>query len=173
MLGYDDSLDVFGVHCVGGILGALLTGVFNDPALGGTGVYDYVANRLRRRTPCRPVPQLWGVGVTLVWSGCVARIAFNLVDPSIGLRVTEDRSAKASIPCRTASGLQRLICRQGEIPHGPRQRARARGTRPIRASRDAVPSSANPGGPLFLAICRPNRPLSVMEIKGSHRHSLR
>ena len=44
MLGYDDSLDVFGVHCIGGILGALLTGVFNNPALGGTGVYDYVAD---------------------------------------------------------------------------------------------------------------------------------
>jgi Amt family ammonium transporter len=44
MLGYDDSLDVFGVHCVGGIVGAILTGVFNDPALGGTDVYDYVAN---------------------------------------------------------------------------------------------------------------------------------
>src|SRR4029079_12557615 len=44
MLGYDDSLDVFGVHCIGGICGALLTGVFNSPALGGTDVYDYVAN---------------------------------------------------------------------------------------------------------------------------------
>ncbi|MGG6499416.1 UNVERIFIED_CONTAM: ammonia channel protein, partial [Bacteroidetes bacterium 56_B9] len=44
LLGADDSLDVFGVHGVGGILGAVLTGVFADPALGGTGVYDYVAN---------------------------------------------------------------------------------------------------------------------------------
>jgi Amt family ammonium transporter len=44
LLGADDSLDVFGVHGVGGILGAMLTGVFADPALGGTGVYDYVAN---------------------------------------------------------------------------------------------------------------------------------
>jgi len=43
-LGYDDSLDVFGVHCVGGIIGALLTAVFCSPSLGGTGVYDYVAN---------------------------------------------------------------------------------------------------------------------------------
>ena len=52
MLGYDDSLDVFGVHCIGGIVGAILTGVFNAPALGGTDVYDYVANayRIRRTT---------------------------------------------------------------------------------------------------------------------------
>jgi Amt family ammonium transporter len=42
--GYDDSLDVFGVHCVGGIFGALATGIVVNPALGGTGVYDYVAN---------------------------------------------------------------------------------------------------------------------------------
>ena len=48
MLGADDSLDVFGVHGVGGILGALLTGVFAAPALGGAGVYDYVANEVRR-----------------------------------------------------------------------------------------------------------------------------
>ena len=44
MMGYDDSLDVFGVHCVGGIFGALSTGILVNPALGGTGVYDYVAN---------------------------------------------------------------------------------------------------------------------------------
>jgi Amt family ammonium transporter len=46
MLGADDSLDVFGVHGVGGILGALLTGVFASPSLGGTGIYDYVANKV-------------------------------------------------------------------------------------------------------------------------------
>ena len=49
MLGADDSLDVFGVHGVGGILGALLTGVFASPSLGGTGIYDYVANKAERR----------------------------------------------------------------------------------------------------------------------------
>ena len=61
MLGADDSLDVFGVHGVGGILGALLTGVFASPSLGGTGVYDYVANKVNpdyshRRPGLDPVP---------------------------------------------------------------------------------------------------------------------
>ena len=65
-LGYDDSLDVFGVHCVGGILGALLTGVFNNPALGGTGIYDYVAGTWGfAGTFAQVKSQLWGVGVTL------------------------------------------------------------------------------------------------------------
>ena len=90
-LGYDDSLDVFGVHCVGGILGALLTGVFNDPALGGYGVYDYVTDTIGYAGTGKAVmSQLWGVGITLVWSGVVALIAFKLVDWTIGLRVTED-----------------------------------------------------------------------------------
>jgi Amt family ammonium transporter len=90
-LGYDDSLDVFGVHCVGGIIGALLTAVFCDPALGGTGVYDYVANAV---APYDMVAQLkaqvWGVVTALVWSGVVAAVAFKLVDLVIGLRVTEE-----------------------------------------------------------------------------------
>jgi ammonium transporter, Amt family len=90
-LGYDDSLDVFGVHCVGGILGAVLTAVFNDPALGGTSWYDYVANGAGEFSmSTQLVAQLWAIGVTLVWSGVVAFIAFKLVDLTIGLRVTED-----------------------------------------------------------------------------------
>lgn len=92
MLGSDDSLDVFGVHGVGGILGALLTGVFADPALGGTGIWDYVANAA---APDYSIAsQLWiqsqGVIVTLIWSGVVSYIAFKLVDIVIGLRVKED-----------------------------------------------------------------------------------
>ena len=92
MLGSDDSLDVFGVHGVGGILGALLTGVFADPALGGTGIWDYVANAASSEYS---IPsQLWiqsqGVIVTLIWSGVVSYIAFKLVDIVIGLRVKED-----------------------------------------------------------------------------------
>jgi Amt family ammonium transporter len=92
MLGSDDSLDVFGVHGVGGILGALLTGVFADPALGGTGIWDYVANAA---APDYSIAsQLWiqsqGVIVTLIWSGLVSYIAFKLVDIVIGLRVKED-----------------------------------------------------------------------------------
>ena len=92
MLGSDDSLDVFGVHGVGGILGALLTGVFADPALGGTGIWDYVANAAAPDYSI--VNQLWiqsqGVVTTLIWSGVVSYIAFKLVDIVIGLRVKED-----------------------------------------------------------------------------------
>jgi Amt family ammonium transporter len=90
-LGYDDSLDVFGVHCVGGILGAVLTGVFNDPALGGTGVYDYVADKVADfDMATQVIAQLKGVGMTIVWSGVVALVSYKLVDWTIGLRVTEE-----------------------------------------------------------------------------------
>jgi len=95
MLGYDDSLDVFGVHCIGGIVGALLTGVFNSPALGGTDVYDYVANAYPNAADysigAHVLSQAWGVGVTLIWSGVVALIAYKLVDLTIGLRVNEEQ----------------------------------------------------------------------------------
>jgi len=92
MLGADDSLDVFGVHGVGGILGALLTGVFASPSLGGTGVYDYVANAV---APDYSIAgQVWiqaqGVITTLVLSGVVSFIAYKLVDLVIGLRVPEE-----------------------------------------------------------------------------------
>jgi Amt family ammonium transporter len=90
-LGYDDSLDVFGVHCVGGILGAILTGVFNNPALGGTGIYDYVAGTWGfAGTGTQVISQLWGVGVTIVWSGVVAFVAYKVVDLVIGLRVSDE-----------------------------------------------------------------------------------
>ena len=92
MLGADDSLDVFGVHGVGGILGSLLTGVFASPSLGGTGVYDYVANKV---TPDYSIVtqvgiQAQGVITTVIWSGVVAFIAYKLVDLVIGLRVSEE-----------------------------------------------------------------------------------
>ncbi|MEW6689465.1 MAG: ammonium transporter [Pseudomonadota bacterium] len=92
MLGADDSLDVFGVHAVGGILGALLTGIFNDPSLGGPGlVEDWVTGKVG--FPGMGA-QLWiqfkGVVTTIVWSGVVAFIAYKLVDLTIGLRVTEE-----------------------------------------------------------------------------------
>jgi Amt family ammonium transporter len=91
MLGADDSLDVFGVHGVGGILGAVLTGVFADPALGGTGVYDYVANAVGAYDmTAQVISQLWGVGTVVVWSGIVSLVAYKLVDIVIGLRVPED-----------------------------------------------------------------------------------
>jgi len=91
LLGADDSLDVFGIHGVGGILGAILTGVFVDPALGGTGVYDYVANKVGDfDMATQVIAQLWGVGTVIVWSGVVSLVAFKLVDIVIGLRVAED-----------------------------------------------------------------------------------
>ena len=91
LLGADDSLDVFGVHGVGGILGAILTGVFVSPALGGVGVYDYVGNTVAAYdTVTQVTSQLWGVGVSVIWSGAVSFIAYKLVDLTIGLRVTED-----------------------------------------------------------------------------------
>ena len=90
-LGYDDSLDVFGVHCVGGIVGALLTAVFCNPALGGTGVYDYVANAVAPYdTLVQLKAQLWAVLTALVWSGVVAATAFKVIDLVIGLRVPEE-----------------------------------------------------------------------------------
>jgi Amt family ammonium transporter len=91
ILGADDSLDVFGIHGVGGILGAILTGVFVDPALGGTGVYDYVANKVGDfDMTAQVISQLWGVGTVVLWSGVVSIVAYKLVDIVIGLRVPED-----------------------------------------------------------------------------------
>ncbi len=91
LIGADDSLDVFGVHGVGGILGAILTGVFVDPALGGTGVYDYVTNKVGDfDMATQVISQLWGVGTVVVWSGVVSLVAFKLVDMVIGLRVPEE-----------------------------------------------------------------------------------
>jgi Amt family ammonium transporter len=92
LLGADDSLDVFGVHAIGGIAGALLTGVFNSPDLGGPG---FVTDWVTAKTGFSSIgEQLWvqakAVGVTIIWSGVVAFIAYKLVDLTIGLRVTEE-----------------------------------------------------------------------------------
>ena len=82
-MGYDDSLDVFGIHGVGGIIGAVLTAVFSAAAFGGIKGDDYAM-----------MSQLWiqieGVIITIVWSGVVSFIAFKLVDMTIGLRVDSD-----------------------------------------------------------------------------------
>ena len=92
MLGADDSLDVFGVHGVGGIVGALLTGVFNNQALGGPGlVTDWVTVAVGSNGIGAQVwIQLKGVLLTIVWSGVVSLIAYKIVDLVIGLRVPED-----------------------------------------------------------------------------------
>ncbi|MBV9191989.1 MAG: ammonium transporter [Betaproteobacteria bacterium] len=92
MLGADDSLDVFGVHAVGGILGALLTGIFNDPSLGGPGlVEDWVTGKVGYPgMGAQFWIQLKGVVVTFVWSAVVAAISYKIVDFTIGLRVSEE-----------------------------------------------------------------------------------
>jgi ammonium transporter, Amt family len=95
MLGADDALDVFGVHAVGGILGALLTGVFNAPNLGGPGyVSDWVTAGVIKAADFSIASQVWiqfkGVALTVVWTAVVAFIAFKIADLIVGLRVTDD-----------------------------------------------------------------------------------
>ena len=95
LLGADDSLDVFGVHGVGGILGALLTGVFNSPNLGGPSlVADWVTVSMVTADAYSIASQVWvqlkGVLITIVWSGVVSLIAYKIVDVVIGLRVPEE-----------------------------------------------------------------------------------
>jgi ammonium transporter, Amt family len=91
MLGVDDSLDVFGVHGVGGIVGAIGTGIFAAPSLGGTGVFDYAAGAVAEYSIAAQVTsQAWGVGVTILWSGIVSFVLFKLIDMVMGLRVAEE-----------------------------------------------------------------------------------
>ncbi len=92
LLGADDALDVFGVHGLGGILGALLTGVFNSPDLGGPGfVTDWVTAKTGFTSIGEQLlVQAKAVGVTVVWSGVVAWIAYKIADLLVGLRVTEE-----------------------------------------------------------------------------------
>ncbi|WP_017757308.1 ammonium transporter, partial [Pseudacidovorax intermedius] len=92
LLGADDSLDVFGVHGVGGIVGALLTGVFNTQALGGPGlVTDWVTATVGSNGIGAQVwIQLKGVLLTIVWSGVVSFIAYKIADLTVGLRVSEE-----------------------------------------------------------------------------------
>jgi ammonium transporter, Amt family len=95
LLGADDTLDVFGVHGVGGILGALLTGVFNSPNLGGpSAVADWTT--VAMITPdaysigAQLLIQAKAVGITIVWSGVVSLVAYKLVDLVVGLRVSAE-----------------------------------------------------------------------------------
>ncbi|WP_426194242.1 ammonium transporter [Massilia sp. DWR3-1-1] len=93
LIGADDSLDVFGVHGVGGILGALLTGVFAAPQLGGQGIFDYVTNKMSTDAysiGSQVMTQATAVGTTIIWSAVVSVIAYKLVDLVIGLRVPEE-----------------------------------------------------------------------------------
>ena len=93
--GYDDSLDVFGVHCIGGITGAILTGVLDAPYLGGQGIADYstkpgtmVAGTYAMGA--QVITQIEGVLVTLLWSGIGAAVLYLLIDKTWGMRATVD-----------------------------------------------------------------------------------
>ena len=91
-LGYDDALDVFGVHCIGGIVGALGTGILAAPVLGGTGIFDYAANAI---APYDMANQLWvqfkTVCLTLAWSGIGTLVLLGLVRIVVGLRPATDQ----------------------------------------------------------------------------------
>jgi ammonium transporter, Amt family len=94
-LKYDDALDVFGVHCIGGILGALATGILVNPALGGVGIPDYETKPGEMVVAAYEfgpaiTAQLKAVALTIVWSGVGSYILYKLVDVIVGLRVTTD-----------------------------------------------------------------------------------
>lgn len=91
LLGADDALDVFGIHGIGGILGALLTGVFNSWSMGGTGIVDYVNNTVVDTTIGGQVwIQAQAVLTTIIWSSVVAFVCYKIVDMTIGLRVKQE-----------------------------------------------------------------------------------
>ena len=92
-LKYDDTLDVFGVHCIGGIVGAIGTGIVADPALGGQGFFDYTqfpAAVGSYDMAAQVITQIKAVAVTLVWSGVGSAILFFVIDKIFGLRPTEE-----------------------------------------------------------------------------------
>jgi Amt family ammonium transporter len=92
--GYDDSLDVFGVHCIGGIFGAIATGIVADPALGGQGFFDYTVFPAVAGTydmAAQVIVQLKAVALTLAWSGIGSAVIFFILSKTMGLRVTEDQ----------------------------------------------------------------------------------
>ena len=92
MLGADDALDVFGVHGIGGIWGAIATGIFAAPALGGQGLIDWVKGAADPNYDmmAQVTAQLWAVGTAIVVSGVVSLVALKVIDMVIGLRVPED-----------------------------------------------------------------------------------
>ncbi len=93
MFGYDDSLDVFGIHCIGGIVGAIATGIVADPALGGQGFFDYTvfpAAVGEYDMGAQVITQIKAVLLTLLWSGIGSAILYFVVDKTLGLRPSAD-----------------------------------------------------------------------------------
>jgi Amt family ammonium transporter len=93
--GYDDSLDVFGVHCIGGIIGALATGILVDPALGGQGIADYAAHPGTLSAGSydmvgQVIIQAKAVLLTLVWSGVGSAILYTIIDKTWGMRASPE-----------------------------------------------------------------------------------
>jgi len=84
-LGYDDSLDVFGVHGVGGIVGAILTGVFSSATFGGSGIEGTISSQV--------LAQMIGVMVTIIYCGIVSYIILKVIDKTMGLRVSEEQES--------------------------------------------------------------------------------
>jgi Amt family ammonium transporter len=95
-LKYDDTLDVFGVHCIGGIVGALATAVVAAPSLGGQGYFDYTVFPAVAIAPeaysisAQLITQIKAVLLTLVWSGVVSAVLFFAIDKIFGLRPSEE-----------------------------------------------------------------------------------
>jgi Amt family ammonium transporter len=91
-LGYDDALDVFGIHGVGGIIGAILTGVFVAPALGGAGIMDYTVGKIADYAfATQVIAQIKAVLLTVVWCGIGSFICYKVVDLMVGLRVPVEK----------------------------------------------------------------------------------
>jgi Amt family ammonium transporter len=91
-LGYDDALDVFGVHCIGGIVGAIGTGILVNPALGGAGIMDYTTGKIADYDfVTQLIAQSKGVATTLVWSGVGSLIIYKVVDVLVGLRAPAEK----------------------------------------------------------------------------------
>jgi len=91
--GYDDSLDVFGVHCIGGIFGAIMTGILVDPNLGGQGIADYISKPGTLQVGsydmlAQVIIQIKAVGITLLWSGGISAILYFVIDKTWGLRAS-------------------------------------------------------------------------------------
>ena len=92
MFGYDDALDVFGVHCVGGIVGAIATGILVNPALGGSGIFDYTVGKVADYDfATQLIAQIKAVLLTLVWSGVLTAVILGILAVITGLRVTVDK----------------------------------------------------------------------------------
>jgi Amt family ammonium transporter len=91
-VGYDDALDVFGIHCIGGIIGAIGTGIVAAPAFGGTGIFNYEIGKIAEYTlNAQVINQAKAVGLTLLWSGIGSAILFKIVDIIVGLRPAVDQ----------------------------------------------------------------------------------